>query len=301
MELLTRWFEVGSFNPIFRDHTEKGSNPQEPWVGGPTHEAIRRHFIEERYRLLPYIYSLAEEYSRTGMPMMRPLFLEFPNIPDPGNSTEFLWGPDILVSPAPFGEMPQNYTAQLPAGDWYDYWTGRKVNAKAPYVDPVINGVPSAPPSTTEVVIKPVLSELPVFARGGSIIPLQPLVQSTNETPKGPLELRVYPGPNCTGGIYQDDGISFNYKQGDFLRQAYTCDANPTEVTLHVAGREGRFKPWWSEVEVVLYGWETSGAKATLNGKPIAAARYDAPHQALHIRIPDQSTASELRVLRLSK
>ncbi|MGA3202215.1 MAG: TIM-barrel domain-containing protein, partial [Bryobacteraceae bacterium] len=127
MDLLTKWIEIGSFNPIFRDHTEKGTNPQEPWVGGPAHEAIRRRFIEERYRLMPYIYTLAEESSRDGMPLMRPLFFEFPHVDlDPGN--EFMWGPSILVAPAMFEEDPQNYSAKLPSGDWYDYWTGKKIS-----------------------------------------------------------------------------------------------------------------------------------------------------------------------------
>jgi alpha-glucosidase len=296
MDLLTRWFEVGAFNPIFRDHTEKGSNPQEPWVGGPTHEAIRKHFIEERYRLMPYIYSLAEEHVRTGMPIMRPIFLEFPNTPDPGNATEFMWGPSLLVAPAPFAEMPQNYTAQLPAGDWYDYWTGRKVKGKAPYIDPVVNGVPKSPPAVTEVEIKPVLSELPVYAKAGSIIPIQPLVQSTNEKPKGPLELRIYPGPDCQGTIYLDDGITFNYKQGDYLRQAYRCDSTQADVTINFTAREGAFKPWWTETEIVLFNWPSAASKVTLNNKRVTTTDYEAVHNALRIRIQDQTAAAELRI-----
>ncbi len=78
-DLLTKWFEIGAFQPIDRDHTEKGTGDQEPWVGGPEQEAIRRHFIESRYQLLPYLYTVAEEASRTGLPMVRPLFLEFPD------------------------------------------------------------------------------------------------------------------------------------------------------------------------------------------------------------------------------
>jgi alpha-glucosidase len=133
---------------------------------------------------MPYIYTLAEEISRDGMPLMRPLFLEFPNVDlDPGN--EFMWGPSILVAPAMFGEEPQNYSAKVPAGDWYDYWTGKKIAGKAPGGDPVITGAAKGPAAVIEVSIKPALAELPVFVRGGSIIPLQPLVQSTSERPKG--------------------------------------------------------------------------------------------------------------------
>jgi alpha-glucosidase len=300
MELLTRWFEVGAFNPIFRDHSDKGTNPQEPWVGGPMHEAIRKHFVEERYRLLPYIYTLAEEHSRTGMPIMRPLFLEFPDATEDKHPLdldaggEFLFGPSLLVAPEPFGEMPMNYTVKLPPGEWFDYWTGRKVQGKAATGNPLTDGTPKNPPAVLALDIKPVLAELPVYARAGSIVPVQPLVQSTAEKPRGPLELRVYPGPNCNGTVYQDDGISFAYRQGEFFRQAFHCEASNGELSLQLAAAEGSFKPWWTELEVVVFG-VPSTAKATQNGKTVVS-RYDAPHAALRIRIPAASASSELRV-----
>ena len=120
-DLLTKWFEIASFQPIDRDHTEKGSGDQEPWVGGPEPEAIRRRFIEERYRLMPYLYTLAEEASRTGLPMERPLFLEFPEATARSSSHryrsqaagEFLLGPDILVAAPPYPDKMDNYTSSF--------------------------------------------------------------------------------------------------------------------------------------------------------------------------------------------
>ncbi len=294
MDLLTKWIEVGAFNPIFRDHTEKGTNPQEPWVGGTVHEAIRRKFIEERYRLLPYIYTLAEEHSRDGMPLMRPLFLEFPQAGlDAGN--EFMWGPSLLVAPAMFQEEPQNYRVKLPGNDWYDYWTGKKIVGKAPGGDPVITGVAKGPPANIEVEIKPTLADLPVFVRGGSIIPLQPLVQSTSEKPKGPLELRVYPGANCRGSIYQDDGISFAYKNGEFLRQTFTCEVTGDEIRVNISAREGSWAPWWKETEVVVYG-QSSDAGITFDGNPVSSSKYDPANSVLRIKVPEQARGGELRV-----
>ena len=130
-ELLTRWIEIGAFNPLYRDHSTIGSLPQEVWVHGPQQEAIRRRYIEIRYRLLPYIYTLADEASRTGLPLNRPIFLEFPEIFAPstgqaptsfdGLDTEFLLGPDLLVAPPPFAEMMDDYTVSFPKGLWYDY------------------------------------------------------------------------------------------------------------------------------------------------------------------------------------
>jgi alpha-glucosidase len=137
-DLLTRWIEIGAFNPLFRDHTTKGSLMQEVWVHGPEQEAIRRRYIETRYRLLPYIYTLAEESTRTGIPMMRPIFLEFPEVFTPpsngfGNlDSEFLFGPSLLVAPQPFGETLDNYVVSFPSGDWYDFWTGVKTPIPPP-------------------------------------------------------------------------------------------------------------------------------------------------------------------------
>ena len=301
MDLLTKWIEVGAFNPIFRDHTEKGTNPQEPWVGGPAHEAIRKRFIEERYRLLPYVYTLAEETSRNGMPMMRPLFLEFPDAAgdkhplDLDAGSEFMWGSAMLVAPAMFSEEPQGYTAKLPAGVWFDYWTGNRIIGHDPGGDPVITGGSHGPPAITEVPIKPVLGELPVFARGGSIIPLQPLVESTDQKPRGPLELRVYPGPNCSGSIYQDDGTTFAYRQGKFLRQAFTCEASSDSVRVKFGAREGTFAPWWTEVEVIVYG-QTAAGNITLNGKSVPGAKYDSTRETIRVKIADQPGGGELLV-----
>ena len=92
-DLLTRWFEVGAFNPIYRDHTAKDTADQEPWVSGTEQEAVRRRYIELRYKLLPYLYSGIEEATRTGIPLMRPLFLEYPEQTQfYGDNRDFLLG-----------------------------------------------------------------------------------------------------------------------------------------------------------------------------------------------------------------
>ena len=125
MELLTKWLEVGAFNPIYRDHTEKFTNNQEPWAGGVEQEAVRRRYIEGRYRLLPYIYTLAEQASRTGIPLMRPLFLEFPDAAEDKHPldldapNEFLLGPDLLVAPAVYPDQPDAYSVTFPPAQWF--------------------------------------------------------------------------------------------------------------------------------------------------------------------------------------
>jgi len=127
-ELLTRWLQVAAFQPIDRDHTAIGTNPQEPWENGtPEDLTLRRRYIEERYRLVPYIYTVTEEMSRTGLPIVRPLFLEFPNGTGDGqpldlaNSGSFLLGSSLLIAQSPFPDEMDDYTVALPPTGWYDY------------------------------------------------------------------------------------------------------------------------------------------------------------------------------------
>jgi alpha-glucosidase len=305
-DLLTRWIEIGAFNPLYRDHTTLGSLPQEVWVHGPQQEAIRRRYIETRYRLLPYIYTLADEASRTGLPLNRPIFLEFPEIFAPSSTpfdaldTEFLLGPDLLIAPPPFAEMMDDYTVSYPKGLWYDFWTGLKVTPlpTPPTITEIANSVAnSAPKFPDPPKIHPVLDTLPVYVRGGSILPLQPLIQSTDETPKGPLELRVYPGSDCKGSLYLDDGHTFKYQQGDFLRQSFTCASESNAVTVHFDARKGSYAPWWKNIDVVIYNWAAAKADAKLsNGSASLKTTYDASAHALHILIPDATGDTELRI-----
>lgn len=282
MDLLTRWLEIGAFQPIDRDHTEKGTNDQEPWVGGPQGEALRRHYIEERYRLMPYLYTVAEETSRTGLPMMRPLFLDYPNAAsdghpldvDPMSAGEFLMGHDLLIAPSPYPEEPDAYTVEFPTAIWYDYWTGAPVHpAPARPVDAehVPVGLPLAPkiPLTTEV--HPTLETLPVYVRGGAILPVAPLTQSTAETPRGPLTLRIYEGPDCRGNLYQDDGESYAFEHGKFLRMSFTCSAAADGLHITVSPHEGSFPAWWTGIRLEVHEVKLPAGVATNGTKKIAA------------------------------
>jgi alpha-glucosidase len=259
-ELLTRWLQAAAFHPIDRDHTSKDTLPQEPWEDGTTEDvALRRKAIEERYRLMPYLYTTAEEMSRTGMPLMRPLFLEFPastveGVPiDLANANSFLLGADLLIAQSPYPDERDDYSAPLPAVGWYDYWTGAPVEgSNALKTDN--NGGMSSP----QVRISHSQKTLPVFVRAGAILPVQPLVQSTEERPQGPLTLRVYPpmreDGECRGSLYLDDGVSYGYQKGDFLRESFTCKKTADGLTVTVAPREGSFAPWWKQISVEVCG-----------------------------------------------
>ncbi|HMD21671.1 MAG TPA: glycoside hydrolase family 31 protein [Alloacidobacterium sp.] len=306
-DLLTKWIEMGAFNPMYRDHSTFGSLQQEVWVHGPDQENIRRRYIEMRYRMLPYIYTLAEEASRDGMPLMRPIFLEFPEVMAPtypgfgSLDTEFLLGPDLLVAPPSFGEMQDDYAVDYPPGDWFDFWTGQKMPPQpvgpniVQIADAIASGADTKWPESHR--IHPKIDTLPVYVRGGSIIPLQPVVQSTDETPQGPLELRVYPGKNCNGSIYQDDGHTFDYQKGQFLRQAFTCRTEGNSVIVEFGKREGSYAPWWKKMEVVIYDWPLAGAAASLsNAAGALDTKYDDSQHALHVVISDVAEKAQLKV-----
>ena len=279
--LLTRWVEQAAFSPFFRDHAAKGTLPHEIWNNGLEQEVIRRRYIETRYRLLPYIYSLADESARTGLPLMRPLFLEFPDVfaaDFEHLDTEFLLGPSLLVAPPPLAETLDDYLVSFPKDrEWYDFWTGLKTP-----------GVPK---------IHPPLDLMPVYVRGGSIVPLQPLIQNTDETPSGPLELRVYPASQCSGSIYLDDGHTFRYQKGEYLRQSFTCQSDANTMRLKFHAREGSYAPWWKFIEVLIYDWPSAHAEAKFSSSayPLKTT-YDPKQHALHMTLSDVSAEADLTI-----
>lgn len=297
-DLLTKWIELATFQPIDRNHTEKGSGQQEPWVHGPMHEGIRRRYIEERYRLLPYLYTTAEEMSRTGLPIVRPLFLEFPDAAPDGHpldldvGNEFLFGPDLLVAPPRFPDSLDDYQVVLPTVAWYDYWSGERVQRR-----PADERDVADPMATiTPVRESPSLEVLPVFVREGSIIPLQPLTQNTAEVPQGPLTLRVYPGKNCAGSIYQDDGNTFAYRHSEFLRMQFSCDVLPNGVKVHVGAHEGSYSSWWKQLKIEIYGWESGGAEVLPSEVAAGPATSDPAHHMISVTIPDAGKGTDLEI-----
>ena len=280
-DLLTKWVELAAFQPIDRIHSAKGTRMHEVWVDGPEHETIRRRFIEERYRLMPYFYTIAEETSRDGLPIDRPLFLEYPD--DLTGGTEFMFGSRILVAPSSYLEEPVPYAVHLPPGTWYDYWTGDQIKSGKPagqvdleQRDKVIAQKP--------LMVTPTLDQLPVYVRGGSILPIAPLTQSTSETPNGPLILRVFPltpgfdsqAEVCAGEVYTDDGHTLSFRNGEFARIHFSCSvAADGAITVQIAKQEGTWKPWWSEYRVEVVGFTPKTFEATLNKNRLTMSKVE--------------------------
>ncbi len=268
-DLLTRWYELGVFYPIYRDHAAKGTADHEPWASGLEQEAIRRKYIELRYRLLPYIYTGIEETSRTGVPLMEPIFLEYPAAEDRyGDDHTFLFGRDLFVAPV-ITEKVEAVDVHLPPGDWYDFWTAEMHLSK------------------DQISLHPALAETPLYVRSGAIIPMQPVVQSTNEQPNGPLELRVYMGYDCHGTLYQDDGHTFAYQKGNFLRVNFTCEVTTHDLTITSIIEKNAFKPWWNSTKLEIYGAGAEPKEIRIGNQAIQEWRFDAHAHCITLTVPD--------------
>ena len=306
-DLLTKWLELAAFQPIDRDHTSANTYPQEPWENGTTTDLnIRRRFIEERYRLMSYLYTTAEETSRTGLPIVRPLFVEFPHATTDGEpldlatQNEFLFGPDLLVAPSPYPDEIDDYPAVLPPVGWYNWWTGEPIKTG---VQAARQGNDNITNTDLQITLHPSLDTLPVFARAGSIIPVQPLTQSTSEKPAGPLTLRVYPPMRapiagdapCEGSLYLDDGTSYAYQQGNYLRLKFTCTVTPTGITVKIGAPEGTYTPWWTQYKVEIYGPTKPATTATVNGTTIPIT-YNSEQHHLTTILADKNKENEITI-----
>ncbi|HEX8871999.1 MAG TPA: TIM-barrel domain-containing protein, partial [Candidatus Acidoferrum sp.] len=277
-DLLTRWIEVGVFNPIYRDHTAKGTGDQEPWAHGPEQEAIRRRYIELRYRLLPYIYTTVEQTTHTGLPIMRPVFLEYPQTTDvDGEDRNFFFGDDFFVAPV-VSETLDAREVKLPPGKWYDFWSSTVMQGQE------------------TLQLHPKLDELPLYVRAGAIIPMQAVVQNTGETPQGPLALRVYPGSDCRGSLYQDDGHTYGYEKGELLRVAYTCSSNANSLSVSSHIEKNGYKPWWNSAELRIAGVTEAPKEVRLGDQVLSGWKYEEPAHVLTVTVPDALRDWSVRV-----
>jgi alpha-glucosidase len=283
-DLMTRWFEIATFTPIFRDHSSKDAPRAEPWIDGPEQLAIRRRYVEERYRLLPYLYALADENARTGDPIMRPVFYDYPQTLDApcDQNMTFTLGKALLIAPPPKPDSPYSYDVCLPTGGWYDLWTGRAVtgtDGTAPF---------------DHVRETPRLDRLPVYVRAGTILPSQPLTQSTAEVPEGPLTLDVYPGRDCGGTLYLDDGHSMAFQRGAYRRQAITCRLEAGRLEIRFSPAQGSYVPWWRTIAIEIHGWKAPAA--VLAGQRPVASGFDPASGILRFQLPDESAGGRIVV-----
>lgn len=266
-ELNTRWFQFGTFVPLLRVHGEFPN--REMWeFGGESHPAYQAmlSFDRLRYRLFPYIYSLAGGVTRESGTLMRPLVMDFgSDLQARPVTDEFLLGSAFLVSPVTTYQARER-PVYLPAGaSWYDFWTGQSVQG----------GETSSAPAPFE--------RIPVHIRAGSIIPLGPEVQYIGEKPADPITLWIYRGADGAFTLYEDDGLTFAYEKGAFSRIPLHLDDAAGVLTL--GRREGEFpsmsKERTFEIVVVSRG---HAVPFSFDERPIKTVTYRG--EPIEVKLP---------------
>jgi alpha-glucosidase len=244
-ELFARWMQLGALTPFSRGHSVAGSERHEPWVFGPHVETICREYLKLRYRLLPYIYSIFWQASRSGAPVLRPLLYHFSD--DPGTyqiHDQVMLGPSLMA--APVYHPGRDYRAvYMPKAAWYDWWTGERIEG-AP--GPILASAP--------------LERMPLYARAGAIIPSGPEMRYTDERPLDRLTLDLFPGDGDFT-LYEDDGHTFAYERGEFCTTRYALRQEGDMLNLAIGAREGSFVPAARQAVIRINGpdrWQTDGA-----------------------------------------
>lgn len=255
-ELFVRWFQYGAFCPIFRVHGTRIPDENELWSYGPDAESILTSFDRLRYRLLPYIYSIAWMVTNESYTPMRPLVMDFPQDVKAQNiGDQFLFGPAILVSPV----TEQGATTRhlyLPKGEWYDFWTG------AASTGPLDLNAPAP------------LSRIPLYVRAGSIVPMGPDLQYAEQKPADPIELRVFPGSDGDFTLYEDDNNTYDYEKGAFA--TIPIHWKDSEHTLTIGNRMGQFPEMLESRSFrVVFAGDGHGAGIDPTVQPDRVIRYE--------------------------
>jgi alpha-glucosidase/alpha-D-xyloside xylohydrolase len=274
-ELYVRWFQFSAFCPLFRSHGRAWKlrlpwgwdlGSAEPLEGaqslGPDwppqedlHDAqvegICREYLNLRYRLLPFLYSLAAQTHATGLPLIRPVwFVDATDREALSRDDEFLLGDSLLVAPV-LQQGARQRALYLPAGKWWDYWSGEAMEGGRQVSRPID------------------LRTLPLYLKAGAIVPFGPLRQYASEPRDEPLILRVYPGADGRFTLYEDDGESFRYQRGEFARVA--CEWRDRERTLTLRLDPNGRPASGSRLQVCLAGSSATAAIA-LTG-PVTVVR----------------------------
>jgi len=232
-ELYLRWVQFAAFNSLMRCHG-RGWENRLPWAWGlgkpgwgensyappasemnnPAIEPIAKKYIELRYQLLPYNYTLAWQARTTGMPMMRSLWLHYPNDKHAcAVRDQYLWGRDLLIAPV-HKKSATSREVYLPEGTWYDWWTSEAVEGGK------------------TITCRVDISTMPIYVRAGAIIPFDPVRQYTSQPVDEPTTLKIYRGADGQYTLYDDDGISLGYLKGDSVQTLIEWDDSAKRLTL---------------------------------------------------------------------
>ena len=258
IQRMLRWIETSTFLPLMRVHGYVSNT--EPWNFGPEAQQVITRCLQLRYRLLPYIYSNAAAVSMQGGTLMRPFVFDFPDDALAlQQSCEYMFGKTLLVSPVTEADVHQ-WQTYLPqnAGGWYDFATNRHFDGGQTV--------------TTAVDI----AAIPVFARGGSILPLGPVVESSAEavahtvlagSADQPIEIRIYPGADADFTLYDDEGTNNDYEQGAFRTIPMHWDNASRTFTIGKA--RGAYEGMSREIHFTVSLPASTPQSVVYQGKPV--------------------------------
>jgi alpha-glucosidase (family GH31 glycosyl hydrolase) len=270
-ELYVRWFQFAAFNPLFRAHGREwrlhlpwgwngggltgfretpSYNPDPRELNNPAVEPICKKYLELRYQLMPYLYSAVKEACETGLPIIRALWLHYPgDATAAARGDEYLYGRDILVAPV-VEKGATSRSLYLPRGVWYDFWTKEKVEGGR------------------EIARKVDLETTPLYVRAGAVIPMGPVKQYTEEKVDGPLTLWIYPGADGAFSLYEDDGKSFDFRKGEFMRINIAWNDRQRRLSLRLANGSKMLAPAKRNIVARLADGEET-REVVFEGRPV--------------------------------
>jgi alpha-glucosidase/alpha-D-xyloside xylohydrolase len=270
-ELYARWFQFAAFNPLFRSHGREwrlrlpwgwnrgeiggfretpAYNPDPAELKNATIEPICKQYLELRYRMMPYLYSAVKETCETGMPIIRALWLHYPGEPAAvARGDEYLYGRDILVAPI-VEKGAASRPVYLPKGVWYDFWTREKHEGGR------------------EIERKVDLATMPLYVRAGAVLPLGPVKQHTGEVVETPTTLAIHPGADAACFLYEDDGKTFNFRKGEFLRINIAWNDRSRRLSLRLAPGSRMLTSAKRNFTVEVVG-ETARRDVAFEGRPV--------------------------------
>lgn len=253
-ELFVRWLQFGVFTAFFRNHSNIGTVAQEPWAFGPEVEAIAREVISLRYRLLPWYYGLMVEACATGAPPLRPLLWHHANDPlAVRRGDQFLVGRDLLVAPV-LEQGSRARAVYLPNEVWYDFETGERIEGGRHWL------------------VEAPLGRIPMFVRGGAILPVVPEAQHTGGLDLSVVTVNVWPGLNPGVTWYEDDGLSLGFERGGFHRRRWTLGRMRRRQVLELGAAEGARGTAVRAWRIVLHD-VGAAVRVRVDGKPVEVFR----------------------------
>lgn len=283
-DLYARWIEFGTFSPILRMHSAH-ANPREgnmrmPWIYGRQGMALMQKYFSLRTQLIPYLYTYTWLAHKKSVPILRPLYLQYPDLDEAyRHSHEYFFGDEMLVAPVldPSGDR----TIYLPPGEWIGFFTGKRYEGGTTF--------------TAHYAV----DETPVFVREGALIPEQGASDYSNARALDPVILNVYGSGNGSFDLYEDDGTSLAYSAGQYAitRMTYATSRDGSHH-LVIEPTKGEFE---GQVQARSYELRIHAtdrpSSVSANGRDVGRWTWDAQQATATIMLPRQTIRDRLSVV----